>query len=57
MRTIALRRVPERCGIKSRGDVTDDRLEHLVEVAHRECFIANSVTTDITIEPRFVRVP
>jgi organic hydroperoxide reductase OsmC/OhrA len=41
--------------ISVRGDTDDDRLQHLVEVAHRECFIANSVTTDITVEPRFTR--
>jgi len=43
--------------ITVRGDVSDERLAHLVEVAHHECFIANSLTTEITIEPRFVRVP
>jgi organic hydroperoxide reductase OsmC/OhrA len=43
--------------ITVRGDVTDDRLAHLVEVAHRECFVANSLTTEITIEPTFIRTP
>jgi organic hydroperoxide reductase OsmC/OhrA len=38
-----------------RGDVTDDRLRHLVEVAHRECFIANSLRSEITVTPTFVR--
>ena len=28
-----------------------DRVEHLVEVAHRECFIANSLRTEILVEP------
>jgi organic hydroperoxide reductase OsmC/OhrA len=28
-----------------------ERVEHLVEVAHRECFIANSLSSDMTIEP------
>ena len=28
-----------------------DRVEHLVEVAHRECFIANSLRSEMTIEP------
>lgn len=27
------------------------RLEHLVEVAHRECFIANSLRSEIVVEP------
>jgi organic hydroperoxide reductase OsmC/OhrA len=31
------------------------RLLHLVEVAHRECFIANSVSSEIEIQPTFLR--
>ena len=27
------------------------RVEHLLEVAHRECFIANSLRSEITVEP------
>jgi len=30
---------------------TEERVRHLVEVAHRECFIANSLATPIRIEP------
>lgn len=33
------------------------RLLHLVEVAHRECFIANSLTSAIEIQPSFHRAP
>jgi organic hydroperoxide reductase OsmC/OhrA len=29
-----------------------ERIEHLVDVAHRECFIANSLRSDVTIEPK-----
>jgi organic hydroperoxide reductase OsmC/OhrA len=29
-----------------------DRIEHLVEVAHRECFIANSLRSEMAIEPK-----
>lgn len=36
-----------------RGAVAEDRLRHLCEVAHRECFIANSLRTDIAVEPSF----
>lgn len=32
---------------------TRERLHRLVQVAHRECFIANSLTTRIEIEPTF----
>jgi len=38
-----------------RGDPSDDRILHLVEVAHRECFIANSLSSEITIEPEIIR--
>lgn len=31
-----------------------DRLERLVELAHQECFIANSLRSRITIDARFV---
>lgn len=34
---------------------TDARLRRLVELAHQECFIANSLRTEITVEPTFVR--
>ena len=40
-----------------RGSVTEDRVRHLCEVAHRECYIANSVTTEITVEPAITFVP
>ena len=37
--------------ITVRGDISEARVQHLCEVAHRECYIANSVTTDIRVEP------
>lgn len=40
------------------GDAPDDaRLRKLVDTAHRHCFIANSLTTEIAIEPSFRRLP
>jgi organic hydroperoxide reductase OsmC/OhrA len=30
---------------------TEERVRRLVEQAHRECFIANSLKSDIAIEP------
>jgi organic hydroperoxide reductase OsmC/OhrA len=33
------------------GGATRERVEHLVEVAHRECYIANSLRSEMTIEP------
>ncbi len=38
--------------ITIRGQVDEARVRHLVEVAHRECFIANSLRTNVRIEPR-----
>jgi Predicted redox protein, regulator of disulfide bond formation len=51
---IRITRIVLRPQITVRGQLTEDRLQHLCEVAHRECFIASSVTTEITIEPTFV---
>jgi organic hydroperoxide reductase OsmC/OhrA len=41
--------------ITVRGEVTQERLVHLCEVAHHECFIANSLKTEITVTPTFIR--
>ena len=32
---------------------TSERLAHLTEVAHRECFIANSLRTEVVVTPTF----
>jgi len=37
--------------ITVRGSVSETRVRHLCDVAHRECYIANSVTTEIRVEP------
>jgi organic hydroperoxide reductase OsmC/OhrA len=50
-------RIDLRPEITVRGDVTAERLEHLVEVAHRECYIANSLSTDLRVQPTFLRAP
>jgi organic hydroperoxide reductase OsmC/OhrA len=34
----------------------EDRLRRLVDLAHRECFVARSLRTTIEVEPTFVRV-
>ncbi len=36
-------------------DTTDERLEKLVQTAHRQCYVANSLTTEIAVHPTFVR--
>ncbi len=33
----------------------DSRLQHLVEVAHRECFIANSLRTEVRVAATYAR--
>jgi organic hydroperoxide reductase OsmC/OhrA len=32
---------------------SEDRLRHLTELAHHECYISNSLTSDVRVEPRF----
>jgi organic hydroperoxide reductase OsmC/OhrA len=32
---------------------SDERLRHLCEVAHRECYVANSLRTDVVVDPTF----
>jgi organic hydroperoxide reductase OsmC/OhrA len=32
---------------------TPDRLEHWSELAHRQCFIANSLTSEVVVHPEF----
>jgi organic hydroperoxide reductase OsmC/OhrA len=45
-------RIVLRPRIVVRPGPTDERVRHLVELAHRECYIANSLKTDVVIEPR-----
>ena len=44
-------RITLRPQVVVRQNVSEARVRHLVEVAHRECFIANSLNTDVVIEP------
>jgi len=55
-RTPWVERIVLRPHVVFRGDVSDDRVLHLLELAHRECYIANSVKTEITLEPTLERV-
>jgi organic hydroperoxide reductase OsmC/OhrA len=36
---------------------SDERVAHLVGVAHRECYVANSLRTDIRVEPTIIFEP
>ncbi|MEX0666344.1 MAG: OsmC family protein [Acidimicrobiia bacterium] len=53
-RPMRITRIELRPRITVRTDVSEERLRHLCEVAHDECFIANSLTTEIVLEPEFV---
>jgi organic hydroperoxide reductase OsmC/OhrA len=48
-------RIVLRPRITVRSDVDDERLSHLCEVAHHECFIASSLRTEVVVEPTFFR--
>lgn len=49
-------RITLRPRITVRGEVSEDRIRHLVDVGHRECFIANSLTTEVVVEPEVMRI-
>jgi organic hydroperoxide reductase OsmC/OhrA len=51
---LRITRITLRPRITIRGDVDDARTRHLVEVAHRECFIANSLATEVIVEPEVI---
>lgn len=36
---------------------TEERIAHLVEVAHRECYVANSLRAEIRVEPTIIIEP
>ena len=37
------------------GEASEDRIHKLVHTAHEHCFIANSLTSDVSIEPTIAR--
>lgn len=55
-RPMRITRITLKPRITINGDAPgEQRLRRLVELAHRECFIANSLATEISVEPAFVR--
>ena len=54
-RPIRITRITLRPRITTRGAVDDARIHQLCEVAHRECFISNSLNTEVVIEPEVIR--
>lgn len=56
-RPVRITRIVLRPRIVLRGEVGEDRVRHLIEVAHRECYVANSVSSEIVIEPAITIEP
>ena len=54
---LRITRIVLRPHITTKGDLDPDRLRKLVDTAHRHCFIANSLRTEIDIMPRFTSSP
>ena len=50
---LRITRIVLRPRIAVRGDTDEERLRKLADTAHRHCFIANSLTSEIVLEPRF----
>ena len=47
-----LTRITLRPRIVVRPGPTEERVKHLAELAHDECYIANSLKTEVALEPR-----
>jgi organic hydroperoxide reductase OsmC/OhrA len=42
--------------IEVASDTAEERLRRYVDLAHEQCYIANSLKTEVVVEPTFVRV-
>jgi organic hydroperoxide reductase OsmC/OhrA len=49
---VRLTRITLRPRIVVKPGPTEERVKHLVHVAHEECYIANSLNTEVLVEPR-----
>jgi organic hydroperoxide reductase OsmC/OhrA len=49
---VRITRIVLRPRIIVRPGPTEERVKHLVELAHNECYIANSLNSDVLLEPR-----
>jgi organic hydroperoxide reductase OsmC/OhrA len=49
---VRITRIVLRPRIAVRPGPSEERVRHLVELAHGECYIANSLNSDVVIEPR-----
>lgn len=50
-RPVRITEIHLRPRITVRGPVSEPRVQSLVQTAHRECFVANSLNCDITVTP------
>lgn len=53
---IRITRIMLRPRISVRRGPTEEQVRHLCEVAHKECFIAHSLKTEIAVEPQIAFV-
>ncbi|MDQ6700388.1 MAG: OsmC family protein [Acidobacteriota bacterium] len=53
VKPVHIARIVLRPVIQVHAGATLERLRHLSEVAHRECYIANSLKTEVIVEPTF----
>ena len=53
-RPVRLTSISLRPTIRVAVGVSEDRVMHLVDVAHRECYIANSLRTEVRVEPTVI---
>ena len=53
VKPIYITRILLRPTIKVHSGATLERLHHLAQVAHHECYIANSLKTEVVVEPTF----
>ena len=50
---VRITRIVLRPRITVKGDPPEERLHKLAQLAHRECYIANSLKTEVVVEPEF----
>jgi organic hydroperoxide reductase OsmC/OhrA len=51
-----IERIVLRPVVQYRGETKEERVLHLLELAHEECYIANSLRTQVTLEPTVERI-
>lgn len=54
---VRLTRIHLRPRIAVRGPVDEARVRRLVELAHRECYVANSLRTAVDVDPTIITPP